>query len=33
MRELFPEAEIWKESFLGFTKSFIAAYKPNSSLG
>lgn len=27
IRELFPEAEIWEEKFLGFTKSFVAVYK------
>ncbi len=27
MRALFPDAQIWKESFLGMTKSFIAVYR------
>ena len=28
MRELFPDAAIWREKFLGFTKSLIAVHKP-----
>lgn len=28
MCELFPDAAIWREKFLGFTKSLIAVRKP-----
>ena len=27
LRQLFPEAEIWRERVLGITKSLIAAYR------